>query len=540
MKLWFEPPEYVAIPDSRADDMLARQAGFTWSSRRKCWYTASATVASRLHQFATGALAERLRPIVEAAALSSASSADVEVPAPSGLSYLPFQKAGIAAMLRRPKTLLADEMGLGKSIETLGLINACPDIRRVVVVCPASLKLNWQREARRWLLQPFRLRLLDPQDHVDVVADGDFLIVNYDILGRFPALQFADLDLLVVDECHALKNPSTIRSKAVAGIHARREVFLTGTPIPNRVSEIFPVASRLAGWPREVEGRFKARFCKWDKLRWDELSGPQRRIQTELRDHAMAELQDALRKTIMVRRLKDQVLTELPPKFRQIIELDPGSARAIVRNEVEFFDQQQRKEADLRAELEAARLRNETEYKAAVARLRDTVFAGAAELARLRHATALAKVPHVIDRLRAMLEEGQKVVVFAHHVDVIHQLADAFKGQAVRLLGETTQTERQWAVDRFQTSDAVRLFVGSIYAAGEGITLTAARTAVFAESDWTPSKLTQAEDRLHRIGQRGSVLIQHLAFDQSLDARMLKMAVEKQALADAALNQKTA
>lgn len=534
MRLIYEQSRYVVILDRNAkgEEIIAHRAGLTWDNSARAWLTTSAIVASRLIQYATPSLYDRLAPLVRAAQESAAADAALDIPSPTGWAYLPFQRAGIAGLIRRKRALLADEMGLGKTVQVLGLINADPTIKRVLVVCPASLKLNWLREARRWLVRHFDLRVLMSGDDVSHIQDGDFLIVNYDILERFPALELARLDLMVCDECHYLKNANTKRSKAVDGITAARLVFLTGTPIPNRVFEIWPVASRLAGWPEEAKRRFVARYCRYDAMK--DLRGPQR----NLRDLHLAELQDNLRKTIMIRRLKSEVLTELPPKFRQVIELDPGSARAIVRNEVETYDAWQLKIETAKADAAKAKVRNESEYKAAVSALQDTVHAALIDIGRLRHVTALAKVPHVIERLKDLLGEQAKVVCFAHHKDVIAQIAAAFPGCAVVLTGDTPQAERQWNVDQFQANPGIRLFVGSIIASGLGITLTAASTAVFAELDWTPGNVTQSEDRLHRIGAKDSVLIIHLLFDESLDARMVKELIRKQELADRALDTK--
>lgn len=326
-------------------------------------------------------------------------------------------------------------------------------------------------------------------------------------------------------------------------IKAYREVFLTGTPIPNRVAELWPLADRLAGWSEHdphAHSRFKDKFCKWDNVKWDDLSEFQRTQMQVNRDLALEQLQHALRATIMIRRLKADVLPDLPPKFRQVIELDPGSARAIVRNEVQFYDNWQGMLEKARAEVAALKDKNEDDYKAAIKRLNDTVAAGWAELGKLRHMTALAKVPHVIKRLKELIEdEGQKIVCFAHHLDVIDRIRIAFGSACVWITGASSQYQRQMNVDRFQASDTIRLFIGGIHAAGEGITLTSARTAVFAESDWTPARVQQAEDRLHRIGAKDSVLIQHLCFDESLDARMMKVCIAKQELAERTLNQQT-
>lgn len=534
---------YIARPDVRGDDEAARLAGFTYDKQYRQWITLSAVVASRLIDFADNAARTRLEPILRAGELSLAKDAQIDIPAPPGCSYLPFQRAGIAAMLQRHKTLLADEMGTGKSVQALGLINLDTSIKRVLVICPASIKLNWAREARKWLTRKFNIAVLMPRDAgLFAFRDGDFLIVNYDILDRFDVLAIAEIDLLICDESHALKNAATKRSKLVAEIRAKREVFLTGTPIPNRVGELWPIADRLAGWSQHdpyAHGRFSQKFCQWDRFKWDDypVTSPYRIHQEAKRNRAMAGLQDLLRKTIMIRRLKADVLPELPPKFRQVIELDPGSAKAIVRNEVQFYDNWQAQLDKLRTEVAAAKTRNEDEYKDAIKALNDTVSAGMAEMGKLRHMTALAKVPHVIKRLKELIEEdGQRIVCFAHHRDVVSQIADAFDGCAVRITGETSQSDRQLAVDQFQTLDRVKLFVGSLYAAGEGITLTAAKTAVFAEGDWVPAKIVQAEDRLARIGQRNSVLCQFLVFDESLDARMAKIALHKLELSDRALN----
>ena len=157
-------------------------------------------------------------------------------------------------------------------------------------------------------------------------------------------------------------------------------------------------------------------------------------------------------------------------------------------------------------------------------------------MAKVRHDTAVAKIPFVIEHLKAVMEAGNKVVVFAHHHDVLDALAVEFHKVAVKLDGRTDQKVRQANIEAFQNEDKVRMFIGGIQAAGLGITLTAASHVVFAELDWVPGNVTQAEDRLHRIGQEGSVLVQHLVLEGSLDATIAKTMVSKQAVIDAALD----
>jgi SWI/SNF-related matrix-associated actin-dependent regulator 1 of chromatin subfamily A len=168
--------------------------------------------------------------------------------------------------------------------------------------------------------------------------------------------------------------------------------------------------------------------------------------------------------------------------------------------------------------------------------LREGVHVAFGELSKLRHATALAKVPLVVDHVKNALLASPKLVVFAHHRDVVSEIAAAFGDTAVTLTGSDTTEQRQAAVDRFQEDADCTVFVGSIRAAGLGLTLTASAHVVFAELDWVPAHLTQAEDRTHRIGQRDSVLVQHLVLQSSLDARMVRTLIKKQRVVDETLD----
>jgi SWI/SNF-related matrix-associated actin-dependent regulator 1 of chromatin subfamily A len=164
--------------------------------------------------------------------------------------------------------------------------------------------------------------------------------------------------------------------------------------------------------------------------------------------------------------------------------------------------------------------------------LRAGINAAFGELAKLRQDTALAKVPLVVDHIKNVLEDSGKLVVFAHHRAVIRELAEPFGDSVVTLTGADDITSRQASVDRFQTDDTCRIFIGSITAAGFGLTLTASAHVIFAELDWVPAHMTQAEDRTHRIGQKDSVLVQHLVLQDSLDARMVGTLIKKQRVID--------
>lgn len=457
---------------------------------------------------------------------SRAADSNLEIPAPEGLAYLPYQRGGIAYAMARPNCLIADEMGLGKTIQAIGVINADEAVKKVLVVCPASLKLNWKREMEKWLVRNFSIAIADTKKEFPT---ADIIIVNYDILTKLPELTAAKFDLIIADECHYAKNPKAKRSIALYALEARRRVFLTGTPITNRPVELQPIAAALDS---ENFGNFwgyAKRYCdaRNTGYGWD-FSGASH----------LDELQDKLRRTIMVRRLKSEVLKELPAKRRQIVEIDANGLTSHVSKEARAAEAIEARLIQLRAAVEIAKTESEETYRAAVDNLKEESSAAFTELSKLRHETALLKVPKVIDHINNLLDgqENYKVVVFAHHKDVVADLMAEFGSKAVAVVGDTPMDARQAAVDSFQNDSKIQIFVGSIRAAGVGLTLTASSHVIFAEMDWTPANMSQAEDRCHRIGQVNSVLVQHLVLDGSLDVKFARTLVSKQAVIDRALD----
>ena len=461
---------------------------------------------------------------------SRAEDVNANIPAPEGLAYMPFQRAGIAYANGRKNVLIADDMGLGKTIQAIGVSNADDSARSVLVLCPSSLRLNWGREWKKWCVKGLSVGVY--QTGAKTLPQTDVVILNYDNLKKFiAAIHARSWDILVCDEAHALKNPKTQRTKLVLGakkeqvaaIGARRKVFLTGTPILNRPIELWPLANALAPDVFSSWSNYVFRYCAAYNSRYGlDVTGSSN----------LDELQNVLRANFMVRRLKKDVLTELPAKQRQVIEL-PCEDKSVTRERNAAAAIESRLEA-LRVNVELAKCGSDDEYETAVDALREGASAAFAEMAVLRHETALAKVPAVIEHLTEAVESG-KVICFAHHRDVIRAIVDAFPGCVV-VTGETSLNDRQAAVDKFQGDPACRLFVGNIQAAGVGLTLTASSHVVFAELDWTPAMISQAEDRAHRIGQRDSVLVQHLVLEESLDAHMAKQLVAKQKVLDDALD----
>lgn len=562
MKLTRDGGVYV-LESTFAEREAPKQAGFRWDPQQRRWWTNDPDRAARLAEYGDDDCRDDLlarRALLEAAiSASHANTSTAEVPAPDGFEYLPFQRAGIAYAMERPAVLLGDEMGLGKTIQALGLINADGACRRSLVVCPATLRANWRREAERWLTRPTRIDVVAAGEGFPAAPDDgrDHLVVlNYDILHKHQeALRASEWDLVVLDEAHYCKNPNARRTEHALGteervvrkrqrkqwykdpavippIPARRRLYLTGTPIVNRPVELWPLVHSLdpARWTSFWS--YARRYCA---AHYDGYG-----YKVDGADH-LDELQARLRASILVRRLKADVLTELPPKRRQVIEMPPETAeqKRVVAAELAAWARHEATIEAARAAAELAKAAEEVgEYEKAVERLKLSIRVAFTELAALRHATAVAKAPTVVAMLHDLIDDDpeRKLVVFAHHLDVIRAIAEEFGPACVTLTGETPMAERQGAVDRFQTEPAVRVFVGGLHAAGVGITLTAAAHVVFAELDWTPGVLTQAEDRCHRIGQAASVLVQHLVLEGSLDARMARILVEKQRVIDAALN----
>ena len=472
---------------------------------------------------------------VEAIENSRATNSDRELAAPAGLNYLPYQKAGIAFGLDRNNVLIADDMGLGKTVEAIGIVNNDPTINSVLVICPASLKINWKREFDKWKTRGLSVGIADGK----TMPDTDVVIVNYDILKKHhDALRTRKWDCLISDESHYLKNSKTIRATEVLGgkestpIAARKRIFMTGTPIVNRPEELWTLVHSLDpdGLGKSWQG-FMTRYAaaKQTRYGWD-TSGASN----------LDELQQRLRSSFMIRRLKGDVLKDLPPKTRQIIELpaDTPELRKALEAENAAYEQRAQVLERLAAVRDLAEASGNTAaYEDAVSHLKAAADIAFDEISKERHRLAVAKVPAVIDHIKEQLENVSKIVVFAHHYDVVDAIKAAFPaGECVEVTGRCSAEQRDRAVTDFQTKPGVKLFVGNIRAAGVGLTLTAAQTVDFAELDWTPGNVTQAEDRLHRIGQVGNVLVQHLVVDGSLDSKMAKTLVEKQANIDKALD----
>jgi SWI/SNF-related matrix-associated actin-dependent regulator 1 of chromatin subfamily A len=435
--------------------------------------------------------------------LSTTVAERLPPPAPRGKKYRNFQIEAVIEARRRRNMLIADQMGVGKTVEAIGIINDDESIRKVLIVCPASLRLNWRRELINWLTRR------DTTIGVATVKRwslSDIVICGYDSLKPLHRnIHNTQWDLVICDEAHYLKNPSSRRTLELFGrehkdpirirpkLEAKRWILLTGTPIVNRPYELWPLVHHLDPDTFNDKDEFIQKYCG-GKKRGQKIS--------DIGEKNLNDLHKLLKDTVMIRRLKQDVLPELPPKIRQLILLPDDNLKGIVHRERVGYRavQQALSMARLKAEL-AKTAENPALYTEAVKELRQAEFMSIQQITKLRYETALAKVPLVVEYIHHVLEHVPKVVVFAHHTAVIENIALDFGDAVVTVHGKHETTKRQAAIDRFQTDPKCKVFIGSVEAAGYGHTLTAAQVVVFAELTWTPSSLTQAEDRCIAKGQ---------------------------------------
>lgn len=457
-------------------------------------------------------LLRRVRAEAEATvALSEARDGPPQPAAVHG-ELRPFQRAGVAYLLRRRRAILADEQGLGKTVQALAALEA-DGAWPALVVCPAGLKLNWEREAQAWL--PHRsVALLRGRGAASVEAarDADLVVCNYEILdAHLERLTGEDgrlarpLRALVLDEAHYVKEPRARRTKAAVALSRALDddalrLALTGTPVVNRPKEL---VSQLRAIGRLDEFGSGAAFAR------------------RFRDRAAHErLHWNLRASCFVRRRKAEVLPQLPAKTTHVVPVE-------LANVAEY----RHAEADLVGWLRAQPLDDDqrTARERAAERAEQLV-----RLNALRLLVARGKLAAALGWVEDFLASGEPLVVFAEHVEVQRALVERFDGDgAVHVLGADAQEARQRAVDAFQAPDGPSLIVCSMRAAGHGITLTRASNVCFLELDWTPARHDQAEDRVHRIGQRDAVTAHYLLAPETIDETMAELLGRKRGTIDA-------
>lgn len=493
-------------------DLIAelKQKGFKKDKYTKRYSTRMPSVAYELIQYAEKRTETALRAFKKTNMSSRSLESGFVAQKPNvGLSYFPYQVSGIEFMKDRKRCLCADEAGTGKTVMAAGVINELPELKSVLILCPASLRLNWIQELEKWLKKP--LDILD--------------VISYDSVWRgktFEERQGLHYDLIVMDEAHYIKNDTSKRSMAAQRLASKNEsrvILMTGTPVMNRPKDLYPLLTTLRPDMFSDYRAFAMRYCG-SFLQEIEVRGKTKKVWNDNGSSNEEELQDILRSTLMIRRLKKDVLPQLPKKVRQIIEIE-NTEKAVEDEKVKW-----EKVSEKLGYEEALRALNEGS---------SVVFD---EIAGERQNVALAKIPYAIEHIENLLLSEEKVVLFAHHRSVIDQLMSGLeKYKPVKLVGGMTEKAKNKSVVTFQNGPECRVFVGNIQAAGVGLTLTAASTVIFVELDMVPSTMTQAEDRCCRIGATAeSILVQHIVLNGSLDVKIARMLIKKQEISDLILD----
>lgn len=523
-----------------------------------------------------------------------------DIPLPDGVTPYPYQTIGATEMKRLlaqyGRCILADDMGLGKSLQIIALANMDETIDSILIVCPATIRLNWAREfakfstrkdltvwqAEKWYeagcppkcvvitnyerLGPPETRGSTPEERAEMDAIleakrlelkavpkghllGDPRAMKVEIETRYKplidahrakvAIRIAESKkgrrkgvdflreelkefqwgLVACDESHNIKNSTSQRSKAIWGLlmgaqKKCKAIFATGTPITRDPLDaqfiLEMIDDKRWSWPK-----FTATYCD-DEEGFD---GKFRKSKKNFKN--LDVLNCRLRLSCMIRRLKDHVLPDLPPKVRTLIPL-----------EIKSSGEQRAALTSLRqAEATQARLDWDAINKGVPLFDRDTRQAAQSRVSQTFDNLALArvdigekKVDDAIEYVKNVMDGGapdQKIIVFAHHRAVVAALSEGLQEYGVvKVIGGMTPEQKQAAVDQFQTG-APRVFIGNFAAAGVGITLTRASKVVCVEFDWTPAIMDQAEDRARRIGQTCTVFVDMLYAEGTIDSILL-------------------
>lgn len=514
--------------------------GRKWDGSRKAWLvpvSQAAFLKGRLdgvYQPLADAIAAlpSLRSVVantaERIAISSAASlADEDTIAdmrerlsevfPPGRSLYPFQYVGVRfAELADGKALIGDDMGVGKTIQALAYAALHPEHHPVLVVCPANVKFNWLKESQAWL-STYTTEVI--RSGKDAVPDTDVVVINYDLMSKQrDALLERGFRTVIFDESHYLKNYKAQRTQASLEVAKQADsiLALSGTAITNRPSEFFTTLNLL----RPVEfGNFFAygkRYCAAYNNGWGwDFSGSSNE----------AELHERTR-SVAIRRLKKEVMDELPDKIRQIVDTFPAPKAM-----KEYRD-------------EANRWLSEYEYHKA----NNSMPAGFVlnMLTSLRHHAGRMKTDATADwAMDYRNTTGKPLIIFTHHRDVQEMVSDAITALATKqkesitidyINGNVSAEHRQAAVERFQAGKTDFLICSTV-AAKEGLTLTAADTVVFVEREWVPGWEEQAEDRVNRIGQDAeTVHAVYLSVSGTIDEKFNAVVEEKRATVSAILD----
>uniref|UniRef100_A0A8C4IE39 Zinc finger, RAN-binding domain containing 3 n=1 Tax=Dicentrarchus labrax TaxID=13489 RepID=A0A8C4IE39_DICLA len=427
---------------------------------------------------------------------------------------MPFQREGL------------EFMGLGKTVQAIAVAYAYRREWPLLVVVPSSLKYPWIEELERWIpeLQPGDINLVENKSHTMGISSSKVTVLGYGLLTTDARLLLETLTrqrfaVVVVDESHYLKSRNAARTKILVPLiqSAKRLILLTGTPALGRPEELF----------MQIDALYPKRFGTWTEYAKKYCNAHYRYFgrQRQWDCRGASNLQELHQRLsqIMIRRLKAEVLTQLPPKIRQRIPFDlPKEA---VKEASASFTEWERLMKGLGSGVGTM----------------DNPFNQVMGLVtQMYKQTAIAKAGAVKDYIKMMLEAEQlKFLVFAHHLTMLQACTEAVieaKAGYIRIDGSVPSSERIQLVHKFQSDPDTRVAILSIQAAGQGLTFTAASHVVFAELYWNPGHIKQAEDRAHRIGQTSSVNVHYLIAKGTFDTVMWSMLNKKETVTGSTLN----
>lgn len=440
----------------------------------------------------------------------------------------PYQQEGIAYGLEKKRLIIGDEPGLGKTLQSIGIVDTA-GAYPCLVICPSSLKINWQREFEKFTDKkalvldnatrttwPYLLKMV--MFHVAVV--------NYESLRKYfvwdikggKSFRLKDVVFcpqirmfksIIIDESHRVKDPSAQQTIFTKGLSVGKEwiILLSGTPVVNRPEDLVAQLS-IMGRLQDFGGRaqFVADYCTYPKDKEAEPAVP------------LSVLSRQLYANCMIRREKAKVLPQLPDKTRIDLYVDISNAP----------------EYNLAAADLAAYLHEYTECTDWEIR-RKMRMEALVRFMTLRQLATLGKVAQAVDFIRTFLDSGKKLIVFCSLHEVVDALVKAFPG-AVTVTGRDSAVAKQSAVDAFQNNPETRLIVCSIKAAGVGLTLTASSNVAFVELAWTYADCCQCEDRAHRIGQKDNVTCYYLLGRGTIDQTIYALIHRKKSIAAEIMN----
>lgn len=479
--------------DKELAEAIANIENSTWFQPKTCWLIPAdqglavndwAELASaRLTNEAEEQVAE-CQTLEQRVIMSGAKESDYELRSGFGLELYDYQRAGVEYVVdvAKGRCIIGDEPGVGKTAVAMAVIHQL-DAFPAIIVCPASLKINWRREIRR-ALPNASVEIIRGTKPVQRLFWSDVTIINYDILDAWRDVLPATKSV-TLDESHKIKNPRIARTKAAIAVMDRStgpRLCLTGTAVVNEPNEVM-TQLRAIGQIQKFGGDAKARRTyknRPKKLNYD------------------------MRKRCYIRRRKQDVWTDAPERnwAELVVEGDPTVMAEYWKAEKDIV--RYLAERAERAAIESGATTAVARQQAWQTALRAEAAKHLVAISHLKQLAAQAKKPMLIEWAQTFLESGEKLGVFGWHTDTVDTMARALRG--VKVQGGQSEAERQQSVDLFQSNEQVRVICGQILAAGEGLTLTAASNALLVEQAWTPGAMDQVLDRFHRRGQVNDVV----------------------------------